>query len=163
MDRHIDTASVAYWWNRFMDTCFGEEREKLELAIGNTLRSDRELGKTYILVGKCGTGKTTILNLVYLLFQNDTKVCISWEGREIPHYKGLITFMETNRLDESKVLEGDVVIHTTGNRMPLTDYRNAMDIFQKEKLWIAQHCLCMTTGGNLMDMHTALAKLEGSE
>lgn len=59
-----------YYYDMFMSTCYGEEREKLEWAIGSIFCGDsKKLQKFIALYGRPGTGKSTFMNIVELLFE----------------------------------------------------------------------------------------------
>lgn len=57
-------------YNELMDTLYApEEREKLEWAIGAIIKGDsKKIQKFIVLYGAPGTGKSTILNIIQMLF-----------------------------------------------------------------------------------------------
>lgn len=57
-------------WNRMMSVLYSaEERQKIEWAIGAIVTGDsKHLQKFMVLYGSAGTGKSTVLNIIQLLF-----------------------------------------------------------------------------------------------
>lgn len=63
-------------WDRMISVLYSEnERKKIEWAIGSIVAGDsRKLQKFMVLYGAAGTGKSTILNVIQLLFEGYTSV-----------------------------------------------------------------------------------------
>ena len=58
-------------YNRLMSVLYSEEeRKKIEWAIGSVVQGDsKNLQKFLVLYGSAGTGKSTVLNIIQLLFE----------------------------------------------------------------------------------------------
>lgn len=57
-------------FNEIMETLYGEEREKIEWAIGAIISGEaKSIQKFIVLYGEAGTGKSTILNIIQKLFE----------------------------------------------------------------------------------------------
>lgn len=53
-------------WDQFMETLYGEEAHKIEFLIGAILTGGaKDLQKFWVFYGAPGTGKSTILNIIY--------------------------------------------------------------------------------------------------
>lgn len=63
-------------WDTLMSTLYApEERRKIEWAIGSVVSgASRQLQKFMVLYGSAGTGKSTVLNIIQMLFKGYTSV-----------------------------------------------------------------------------------------
>ena len=58
-------------WDKIISTLYSEEeRHKIEWAIGSIVTGDsKTIQKFMVLYGSAGTGKSTILNIIQMLFE----------------------------------------------------------------------------------------------
>lgn len=69
---------ISVTWDFLLNSLFKDpDRAKLEIAIGSILHSRREgLRRKYLLYGPPASGKSTILNYISKIFENDPDVII---------------------------------------------------------------------------------------
>lgn len=114
---------------KFMETCFGfEEGNKLRYAFGAALyKAEEIMGKLIVLYGDPATGKTSILES-FQSFSADRKIWVYhdfdlkridrlWIGNDE------VVFAATNRPPTDQLPDYVEVIRTSGNRMPLEDWK----------------------------------------
>ena len=152
------------YWDLFMDTCFGEERIKLEKAIGDAFLfsnyyQKRETERLCILVGPPGSGKTTLLDMIRRMTVLNNWLSIWWElcPMERYHYpnifcvlrEGEYVFSSTNDEHVALEYENSVIVHTTGTRVDYTTYVDMKDTIVKPASidQIVQHCISVAKGG----------------
>ena len=63
-------------WDRMMEVLYSpEERHKIEWAIGAVVTGDsKKIHKFMVFYGSAGTGKSTVLNVIQMLFDGYTSV-----------------------------------------------------------------------------------------
>ena len=121
---------------------------KFEWAIGAVLSGGPE--NRVVFVGEGGSGKSTLSKIVrHILtrFIGDTSprvAFVNWDFHyELPPFEeGLFVFTESN-VNEPVLSEalGTLVIHTTGQRMPVNRHYVLMSRIESELDEIAQICI----------------------
>ena len=139
---------VMHYWNLFMDTCYGDERVKLERVIGD--RYFKTGGRICVLVGGPASGKTLILNIIQVIFRKDPSVSIlyAWlppslqysEINDVIDKKKYI-FIESNH-EPPIWYPNCTIVHTSGNRVPFKEYYEIIDKLSDPDAVevIIQHC-----------------------
>jgi hypothetical protein len=125
-----------------------EDREKFEWAIGCML--DNGPCHVVTLLGDAATGKTTLTNIVRKVllspFTGNVAPRVAfleagraWKPRDIASDSFL--FYETNRPND--IIEGSLVIWTTGHRVPVNKHFVLMDEIDAELTVIADNCIAL--------------------
>ena len=116
--------------DQFIETCFGfEEGNKLRYAFGAALYHAEEImGKIVVLYGGPATGKSSILEHFQYFTYDDRKIMVSHDFnlkriKELWLSNDEVMFLATNELPESSLSDHIIVINTSGNRMPLEDWK----------------------------------------
>ena len=132
-------------WNKFLDTCYGDEGENVRMLLGSLFSDPKpHIGHTYILIGRAGTGKSTLTNwLNKWVYHEDNTVQFLWDAdpRQIPEKHDKIIFIETNREPVDLKDPNIHVIHTTGNRIPFEEYRHVMKVLDSMPIEIMYDCI----------------------
>lgn len=126
-----------------MDTCFGDHKAEIERYIGETLKLDQELDKRYIFVGRPGTGKSSLLLIIAEIFRNDPYVLIVHDADlvKLDRNRYVITFAATNKEPSPLCLyDSDILIHTTGDRLPKQVYAAVMETLMNNPCDVARIC-----------------------
>lgn len=125
-----------YYTQQFMDTCFSyEEENKLKFAFGAALyKAEEIMGKLIVLYGDPATGKTSILE-PFQRFSGDRKIWV-YHDFDLKRIDRLwirndeVVFAATNRLPEEPLPDYVEVIRTSGDRIPLEDWKKF-----KQEMW----------------------------
>lgn len=123
-----DISERDYYWNLFLSTCYGGSAEWIKNVVKLIKNDQHPTGKTYIFVGGVGSGKSTALEIICRMLYDKPYVQFVWECRSgdhpVPYLEDKIIF--TSSLRRPKQRNGDdiYVIETTGDRLPLDEYKS---------------------------------------
>ena len=140
-------------WNKFLDTCYGKEAEKVRLLFGQLLAdpSDDLHGKTFIFYGEAGTGKSSlfhifqwIVNYHSSIINNKVEIIHDGDLRRIKSNSNKCVLVATNKLPED-IDVGTAIIKTTGNRLPKEEYMQIMTMLRYMAFHIGQDCIAAYT------------------
>lgn len=118
-------------FNLFLDTCYTDDADYIKNIIDLILLNKHPLGHTYLFIGKAGSGKTSLLHILYEIFRDNSNVYLEWECKSgkhlIPYLDNKIIFATSNKKPE---IDNDdlTVFETTGNRLEPKEYYRILDI-----------------------------------
>ena len=133
-----DISEKNYYWNLFLTTCYGDRAEEIKNIVELIKANKHPKGKTYIFVGGVGSGKSTALEIICRMLYDKPDVQIVWDCRSgkhpIPYLENKIIFTSSNLMPEHNY-DDIFVIETTGDRLPLSEYRTMREVLNCESNW----------------------------
>ena len=133
-------------YNELVDTIlFREDREKFEWAVGCML--DNGPCHVVTLLGGPMTGKTTLTTIARKIllspFTGNVAPRVAFLERGRPRGFNDDTFIFDEVLSPDEIIDGSLVIQTTGNRVPVNKHYVLMAEIDSELIVIADNCIAL--------------------
>lgn len=125
---------AGHYYTNFIETLLKEDQgAKFHCLIGIIMhRPDMTAGHSYIFIGKAGTGKTTIMNILRRVFETDARIIFvdDIDPNKIPIDPSKTYFIATNLPKERIKIKNATIFETSGIRFPKRIYAIYMHDFE---------------------------------
>jgi Family of unknown function (DUF5906) len=145
-------------WDELVDTLYSpDERMKIEWAIGSIVAGDsRRIQKFFVLYGSAGTGKSTVLNIIWKLFE---EYVVTFEAKALASGNG--TFAMEAFADDPLVAiqhDGDLSRIEDNSRLNSIISHEEMTVNEKYKRAYTSKIQAMLFIGTNRPVHISEAK-----